>query len=87
MKVEEGIFGGKDIVRFNVYQVIANALSWLVVAPVLDIVVYGEPVSYVFTQGAIATLTNAISAGVIGTLLLLVYSKTRSKQGSLVKED
>lgn len=87
LKVEEGIFTGKDIVYYNVVQVVANAISWLLVAPVLDIVVYGEPVSYVFTQGAIATLTNAISAGVIGTLLLLVYSKTRSQKGSLTQED
>lgn len=87
MKVNEGIFGKKDILLYNVWQIAANALSWLLVAPVLDIVIYGEPAGYVFTQGAIATLTNAISSGVIGTLLLLVYSKTRSKKGSLSQED
>ena len=87
MKVNEGIFGKKDIILYNVWQIVANALSWLLLAPVLDIVIYGEPAGYVFTQGAIATLTNAISSGVIGTLLLLVYSKTRSKKGSLSQED
>ena len=87
LKVNEGIFGGKDIALFNVWQIAANALSWLVLAPVLDIVIYSEPASYVFTQGIIATITNAISAGVIGTLLLLVYTKTRSKKGSLSQED
>ena len=29
---------------------------------------------------------NAISAGVIGSVLLVLYSKTRSKKGSLSKE-
>ena len=87
MNVEEGIFGKKDVIRFNVYQIIANAIAWIVVAPVLDIVIYSQPANYVFTQGVIAMITNSISAGVIGSLLLLVYSKTRSKKGSLSQED
>lgn len=87
LHVEEGEFGKKDIILFNVYQVIANVISWIVVAPLLDIYVYAEPVELVFVQGAVAALTNAISCGVIGTLLLVFYSKTRSKKGSLVKEN
>ena len=86
MRVEEGVFGKKDIIRFNVYQIVANAISWAVVAPILDIVVYAEPVNLVFTQGIVATIMNAISAGVIGSVLLVLYSKTRSKKGSLSKE-
>lgn len=86
LKVEEGEFGTKDIVLFNVYQVIAHAISWLLVAPVLDIVIYAEPVETVFAQGVTATLLNAVTTGVIGTLLLVVYSKTRAKKGSLTKE-
>lgn len=86
LSVEEGEFGKKDIIRYNVYQVIANVISWVIVAPVLDIVIYAEPVNLVFTQGAVAALTNAVSAGVIGTILLVIYSKTRSKKGSLSKE-
>ena len=86
MKVDEGEFGKKDIITFNIYQVIANVISWVIVAPVLDIVVYAEPVSLVFTQSAVAALSNAVSAGVIGSILLVLYSKTRSKKGSLTKE-
>ncbi len=86
LKVEEGIFGVKDILMFNAYQIISNAVAWIIVAPVLDIVIYAEPVNLVFTQGVAATILNAISAGVIGTLLLFAYSKTRAKKGSLTKE-
>ena len=86
MKVEEGEFGKKDLIRFNVYQIIANVIAWVVVAPVLDIVIYAEPVNLVFTQGIVAAITNAVSAGVIGSILLVLYSKTRSKKGSLSKE-
>ena len=65
---------------------IANVISWVIVAPVLDIVIYSEPANLVFTQGAVAALWNAISMGVIGSLLLFLYSKTRSGKGSLSKE-
>lgn len=84
-RVEEGTFAGKDIVRFNVIQVVGNLIAWVIVAPVLDIVIYAEPVNLVFTQGIIAAVMNSISAGVIGTLLLIAYAKTRTKEGSLSK--
>lgn len=84
--MEESIFGGKDILTYNIYQVVANVIAWIVVAPVLDILIYGESVNLVFVQGAIAAVSNAVSAGVIGTILLL-YSKTRAKKGSLTKEE
>ncbi len=84
-QVEEGEFKGKDILLFNVIQVIGNVIAWLIVAPVLDIVIYAEPVNLVFTQGAIAAVMNSISAGVIGTFLLIAYSATRSKEGSIRK--
>ena len=83
--VEEGEFKGKDIIKFNVIQIIGNLIAWLVVAPVLDIVIYAEPVRLVFIQGAIATLMNSISAGVIGTFFLIAYSATRTKKGSITK--
>ena len=86
MTVDEGEFGKKDIITFNIYQIIANAFAWIIVAPVLDIVIYAEPVSLVFTQGIVAAISNAVSAGVIGSILLVLYSKTRSKKGSLTKE-
>ena len=87
LKVEEGVFNGKNILVFNVVQVVSNAVAWLVVAPVLDILIYAEPVSLVFAQGGIAAAMNAVSCGVIGTVLLLLYSATRTKKGSLRKKD
>lgn len=87
VRAEEGIFKGRDILIFNLVQVIGNIISWIVVAPVLDILIYGEPVELVFTQGAVAALMNAVSAGIIGTLLLVAYSATRTQKGSLSKKD
>jgi len=84
--VDEGKFDGKDISIFNVIQIIGNAIAWIGVAPLLDILIYAEPVNLVFVQGAIAFVMNAISAGVFGTLLLLAYSKIKPKKGSLIKD-
>lgn len=84
--MEDGEFSVKDAVRFNVIQIIANVIAWVVISPVLDIVIYSEPANLVFAQGIVAAISNAISAGVIGTVLLVLYSKTRSKKGSLTQE-
>ena len=84
--VEAGSFKGKDIAVFNIIQVAGNVVAWLVVAPVLDIVIYKEPVNLVFTQGAVAALMNSVTVAIIGTLLLVAYAATKTKKGSLEKE-
>lgn len=86
LRAEEGIFTGKDMLIFNLYQIGANIIAWILIAPVLDIVVYAEPANKVFIQGGLAALLNSISTGVIGTLLILVYAKSRPQKGSLSKE-
>lgn len=83
VRAREGRVGLSGVVWFNTYQILGNIIAWLVVAPVLDILIYAEPVNLVFTQGAVAALLNIISAGVIGTLLLLAYARTRTRRGSL----
>jgi energy-coupling factor transport system substrate-specific component len=82
-KVEDGEFKGRDILIFNIIQAVGHIIAWLVVAPVLDILIYSEPVSLVFTQGVTAALLNIVGTGVIGTLLLIAYAATRTKKGSL----
>ncbi|MGL5541579.1 MAG: ECF-type riboflavin transporter substrate-binding protein [Erysipelotrichaceae bacterium] len=85
-KVALGEFGTKDMVTFNVFQLAANVVAWVVVAPVLDILIYEEVVSFAFTQGIVAAISNIIVTGIIATLLLFAYSKTRTKEGSLTRE-
>ncbi len=84
--VEDGEFKGRDILTFNIIQIVGNIIAWVIVAPVLDIVIYQEPVNLVFTQGITAAIMNIISVGVIGTLLLVAYAATRTKKGSLAKK-
>jgi energy-coupling factor transport system substrate-specific component len=86
-KIEEGGFGVKQLVLFNVVQVVANALAWILVAPVLDIFIYAEPSNKVFTQGVVAFVANIIAVGIIGSLLAVAYSAVKSKSSSLIKEN
>lgn len=85
--IKEGGFDKKAIVLFNVVQVVGNIIAWIVVAPVLDIVIYAEPANKVFAQGAWACLGNVIIIGILGTLIAVGYSKIGAKSSSLTKED
>ena len=84
--VKEGGFDKKNIILFNLVQIVANAAAWILVAPVLDIV-YAEPARKVFLQGAFAFLGNIIIIGILGSLLLVGYSRVAGKSSSLKKED
>lgn len=86
-KIKEGDFGTKEAITFNIIQVIANAIAWIVCAPVLDIVIYKEPANKVFAQGFFAFLGNVIIIAILGTLFSVGYAKIGAKSSSLQKED
>lgn len=85
--IENGVFGGKEIAIFNGLQILGQVVAFLVVAPILDIIIYSEPVDKVFAQGGFAALMNGLTTAIIGTILLVGYAKTKTKAGSLQKED
>lgn len=85
--IKEGGFGTKEIIHFNVVQIIANAIAWILAAPVLDILIYKEPVNKVFIQGLGAWLGNVVIIAILGTLLAVGYSKIGARSSSLTKED
>ncbi|MDF2542955.1 MAG: hypothetical protein K0S47_2673 [Herbinix sp.] len=86
-KIEVGGFKLKQIVLFNVAQIVANALAWVLIAPVLDILIYAEPSNKVFTQGAVAFVGNILTIGIIGSLLGIAYSMVKFQSSSLIKEN
>jgi energy-coupling factor transport system substrate-specific component len=87
IKIEDGEFGAKQIISFNITQVLVQAIGWVLIAPTLDILIYAEPANKVFVQGIVAGASNIVTVGIIGTFFLLAYAKTRSKSGSLEKEE
>ena len=86
LKVNEGEFEKKEIILVNGYQIIANMIAWLLIAPTLDVFIYSEPANKVYLQGVVAAISNSITVGVLGTILINVYAKTRVKKGSLDRE-
>ena len=65
---------------------IGHAAAWFVIAPVLDIVMYAEPVNKVFYQGLFAGLANIVTTAIVGGLLCAAYAAAKPKKGSLKEE-
>ena len=87
MPLMDGVCGKKEIIRFNVSQVICHVICWGVVAPVLDILIYAEPIEKLFAQGLVSGISNAVTTAVIGTLLCVAYAKAKPRKGSLTKDE
>ncbi|QQO09278.1 ECF-type riboflavin transporter substrate-binding protein [Breznakiella homolactica] len=85
-KIEEGEFGLKNIIIFNIIQILANLIVWVAVAPTLDILIYQEPANKVYLQGLTAAGLNSAVVLILGTILAATYSRTRVKAGSLHAE-
>lgn len=86
-KIKEGGFKKKEIILFNVVQVIGNVVAWVIVAPILDIIIYAEPTNKVFTQGVAAMIANIVIIGVLSTLLAIAYTKMNPQDSSLSQDE
>jgi len=74
-----GIFVGplttKKLGLFNVWQVIANIVAWLIIAPLGDHWIYGLALNAVYQQGALITVFNSVVIGLLGTGLIWLYQR------------
>lgn len=84
--ISQGKFTKKDMVKFNIGQVIVNVISWGLIAPVLDILIYSEPANKVFAQGFVSAGLNSLAVGILGTILIAAYAKTRTADNSLKRD-
>ncbi len=87
LKLAEGEFAKKDILRFNLYQIVSHIIAWGLVAPVLDILFYAEPANKVFVQGLVGGISNIVTTAIVGTLLCIAYAAAKPRQGSLKEEE
>jgi len=87
IELGDGVFGKSDIVKFNIAQVIGHVICWGLVAPVLDIVIYAEPIEKLFAQGLVSACANIVTTAIIGTILCAAYAAAKPKKGSLKQED
>lgn len=87
INLDEGVFGKKEIIRFVIVSFIGAALTWLVVCPVGDVLVYKEPAKLVFIQGISIGTCNFVVTAVLGSALCLAYASSKAKKGSLSKDE
>jgi energy-coupling factor transport system substrate-specific component len=87
IRIEEGEFATKEMIFFNISQAIIHLISWGLIAPALDILIYSEPANKVFIQGAAGSIGNIVSTAIVGTILCATYASTRAKKGSLKLEE
>ena len=86
LKMDEAEMGKKGLIKFNVGQLVSHVICWGAVAPVLDILIYNEPLDKLFAQGLFAGISNAVTTAIVGSLLCVAYAATKTKAGSLTKE-
>ena len=84
VKIEN--FNGAKIVKFIVGEVIISLISWVALAPIIDIAIYKEPQAKAFAQGVVAALGNMLVVAILGTILIFAFSKTIISKGSLKEE-
>ena len=86
LKIDEAEMGKKGLIKFNIGQIVSHIICWGAVAPVLDIVMYNEPLDKLFAQGLVSGISNATTTAIVGSLLCVAYAATKTKAGSLTKE-
>jgi energy-coupling factor transport system substrate-specific component len=86
LKLEEGEIGKKGLIKFNIIQLVSHIICWGGVAPVLDILIYSEPLDKLFAQGLFSGISNSVTTAIVGSLLCVAYAATKTKAGSLTKE-
>lgn len=74
------------LIKFNIAQIAGHIICWGLVAPVLDILIYNEPLEKLFAQGLFAGISNAVTTAIVGSLLCIAYAATQTKAGTLHKE-
>ncbi|MCR4998388.1 MAG: ECF-type riboflavin transporter substrate-binding protein [Lachnospiraceae bacterium] len=87
MNLDEGEFEPKHLLVFNGGQILGHIIAWVVVAPILDILMYAEPANKVFLQGVVSAIMNIVTTAIVGTILCIAYAKAIPKAGSLSEED
>ena len=86
LKMDDAEMGKKGLIKFNIGQIVSHIICWGGVAPVLDILIYNEPVEKLFYQGLVSGISNAVTTAIVGSLLCVAYAATKTKAGSLTKE-
>ena len=82
-------FRVSDAAAFILCSVVGHLISWVVLSPLLDAVLYGQPYGQMLLQGVVMCALNAVVTAVLGILLCSLCTafrrrKARRRQGVTV---
>ena len=83
LHIADGEFNKKEIFIFNIAQMVIHVVAWLVIAPILDMVMYGELADKAFVQGLTCAGIDILATAVVGTLLCVAYAAAKPQDESL----
>ncbi|MCM0583413.1 ECF-type riboflavin transporter substrate-binding protein [Weissella diestrammenae] len=69
-----GTLTRQKLLYFNIWQLLANLIAWGVIAPLGDILIYGETLKSAFVQGLTAVVVNFGVIAIFGSLMLVAYN-------------
>ncbi|MDR3190339.1 MAG: ECF-type riboflavin transporter substrate-binding protein [Lactobacillaceae bacterium] len=75
IRLFDGVLTLRKLVLFNIWQLIANIIAWSIIAPLGDMMIYGENRDKVFQQGFIATGADFIAIAIFGSLAIWAYNR------------
>ena len=80
LHIDDGEFSKKEIILFNVAQIVIHIVSWVVMAPILDIILFKEDAGMAFRQGLTCAGINILATAVVGTLLCVAYTSSKPQK-------
>ncbi len=78
-RVWEGDFTIIRFVVFNAVQIVANAVSWLLIAPLISIYFFNDTLNEAFVEGCTACIANTVTVTFVSSLLCLIVSLVRKR--------
>ena len=75
LRVLKGGFGRKEILDFNVIQIVTNIFCSLMFSPLFLFITEGMNLGLAVNTGSKSAIGNVLGIGVLGTLILMIISK------------
>ncbi|HKM22048.1 MAG TPA: ECF transporter S component [Lachnospiraceae bacterium] len=73
-KVSEGEFGVKQMLSFQMAQITANMITWVLIASLLEVLLYEQEVVYVIILGFTEFVYSSLLVGIFTTMLGWMHS-------------
>jgi energy-coupling factor transport system substrate-specific component len=81
-KLDEGVFGGKQVGIFILLSFIGNFVGYSISA-ILDYFLFAEPLNKVVTQQLLIAFVNTVVIAILGSLLMMLIARRNKNNSNL----